>query len=82
MYARNANRHGELYMILVKDELPKIGEIVRCKINFWRYGEIHHTEILEAEYIGMNDAIGQPMFEIETGDVAYPQVTHWERLPN
>ena len=52
-------------MISVKKELPKVGEVVRCRVNFWRYGEIHHTEILEAEYIGMNDAIGRPMFDIE-----------------
>lgn len=69
-------------MISVKDELPKEGEVVRCQVNFWHYGAIHHTEILEAEYIGMNDITGHPMFEIETGDMAYPEVTHWERLAN
>ena len=69
-------------MISVKDGLPKVGEVVRCEVNLWRYGEIHHTEILEAEYLGMNDAIGRPMFDIETGDMAYPEVVRWERMNN
>lgn len=67
-------------MISVKDELPKVGEVVRCRVNFWRYGEIHHTEILKAEYIGMNDAIGRPMFDIEEYDLVYAEVVCWERV--
>ena len=66
-------------MIPINDEKPEIGETVLCKVVFWRHGSPHHEEDLEAEYLGMNDAIGMPMFDIETFDEAYPEVTHFSR---
>ncbi len=67
-------------MISVKDKLPEIGEKTKCCVNFWRYGMVHHAEELVAEYMGMNEAINKPMWDIETYDEAYTEVTHWEPL--
>lgn len=65
--------------ISIKNELPKEGKVVLCRVNFWRYGEIYDAETIEAEYIGMNPVTNHPAFNIETNDEAYAEVTHWMR---
>ena len=65
----------------VKIELPEIGEVVRCTVEFWRHGTLSYTEEINAAYLGMNDIIDKPMFDIETGDEAAAFVTRQERLP-
>lgn len=67
-------------MISVDDKLPNEGDTVRCQVNFWHRGAIHDTDIVIAEYIGINGMIGLPMFDIDTGDEAYAEVTHWEPI--
>lgn len=60
-------------------ELPKVGEVVRCTVEFWRYGALSHTEELNAAYLGKN-FLGAPMFDIETGDEAAAIVTSWKSI--
>jgi len=67
-------------MISVSEQLPNEGEKTRCRVNFWRHSVLSHTEEVEAEYIGMNNMIGKPMWDIETYDEAYAEVTHWEAI--
>lgn len=63
--------------INIKEKLPKEGQKTKCKVNFWRYGRIHHTEEIEAKHEGFNDIIGKPMWNIDTYEEAYAEVTHW-----
>jgi hypothetical protein len=63
--------------ISVKDQLPQIGQVVKCKVNVWRCYVMHHTTEIEAKYIGMNEAINQPMFDYDNGDESYFEITHW-----
>ena len=67
-------------MIPIEEQLPDIGQKTKCIVNFWRYGTIHHTEEIDAEYIGINKMIGRPMWDIEIYDEAYAEVTHWEPI--
>jgi hypothetical protein len=60
--------------------IPHIGQTVLCTVEFWRYGCMHHTEKIIATYLGMNNIIGEPMFDIETYDEAYAHVIKWEQL--
>ena len=30
--------------ISVKNRLPKIGELTKCKVEFWRFNQLHNTE--------------------------------------
>ena len=66
-------------MISIKDWLPKENEKTKCRVNFWRYGQ-YDTEIIEARYIGMNNIIGKPRWDIKTHDMSYAEVTHWESI--
>lgn len=67
-------------MISVKDRLPTIGEKVKCKVNLCRYGKVAFTEIVDSVFLGTNEIIGKPMFDIETYDEAYAEVVEWEHL--
>jgi len=67
-------------MIPVDEQLPEENEMTKCIVNVWRYGKIHHSEEVEATYLGMNGMIGKPMWDIETYDEDYAEVTHWESL--
>lgn len=62
-----------------KIELPKVGEVVHCTVEFWRHGALSHTEELNAAYLGSN-FLGEPMFDIETGDEAAAIVTSWTSI--
>jgi len=65
-------------MISVEEKLPSVGQKTRCRVNYWRFGSVSSTEEIEAEFLGMNDVIGKPMWDIDTHDEAYVEVTHWE----
>ncbi len=67
-------------MVSVKDNLPKIGQKTKCVVNFWRYGEIHHTKEMIAKYIGIGVITNTPMWDIDTGDESFAEVTYWESL--
>jgi len=67
--------------ISVEDRLPEVGEITKCKVDFHRHGSVvQHGVEINAEYKGMNLCINKPMFDIDTYDEAYAEVTHWQPL--
>jgi len=64
--------------VSVEDELPEVGTIVKCRVDYYRYGQVVISgEEIYAEYRGMNEYINKPLFDIETYDEAYADVTHW-----
>jgi len=65
--------------VSIKDRLPQIGETTHCKVRFHSHGSIHHEEELIATYRGIIKSIDMPMWEIDTGDEAFAEVTHWTR---
>lgn len=69
----------EVKMIDIFKQQPEIGEVVLCEVEMWRYGELHHTEDCNAEYIGWNNVVNRPMFDIDTSDEAYACVRRWRR---
>jgi len=64
----------------INDKPPKKGAQVLCKFNIWRHGTNTGTGEREAEYLGMNKAINKPLFDIETHDEYYAEVTHWKPI--
>jgi len=64
--------------ISVEDELPEVGTVVKCKVDYHRHGQVVISgEEIYAEYRGMNEYINKPLFDIETYDEEYADVTHW-----
>lgn len=63
----------------VKELLPEVGEVVLCRVRFHRFGQVADSETREAKFIGMNNIINKPMFDIDTYDQSYAEVTHWKK---
>ena len=63
--------------ININEQKPKVGDIVICKVEFWRFGALSHTMEMQAEYIGWNDITKQPMFDIDTYGMSYATVKYW-----
>ena len=65
--------------ISVEDELPEVGTIVKCRVDYYRHGQaVISGEEIYAEYRGMNESINKPLFDIKTYGEAYADVTHWQ----
>jgi len=63
--------------ISVKDRLPEIGETTKCRVHFHRHFSVYDAVEVIAKYVGVTDAVNMPMWDIDTGDEAFAEVTHW-----
>jgi hypothetical protein len=66
----------------INTKRPKVGEIVACKVNIWRSGQLHRTEEINVEYIGYSKTKRHRLFAIDIEDGSYPEVTFWKTIKN